>query len=272
MRARSLLAWAAAALVLSLGTEDPVYRLLVLGAAILVFLARRRKDASVGRVVVWVAGAAALAVAFNFALSHTGQTVLLSLPAGIPAVGGPLTLEGLVFGADIAVGLAAALMAAAVLGQGLETQELLEALPAWLHRTAAALGAALTLLPRLGSAFLTVREAQAMRGWRSRGPRSWRAVAVPALLTAMEGSVQLAEAMEARGFGGGRRTKVWTPAASVADWATLLASALAVGIAVAALALGGQGGWQPYPALQLPGVSWPPVLAATLLLVPALWR
>lgn len=270
MRARSLLAWVAAVLFLSLGTADPLYRLLVLGATLAVFLARRRPGPGLGAVTIWVGATTLLAVGLNFLLSHTGQTVLVQLPGGIPALGGPLTLEGLAYGGDIAVGLAAALLAAATLGQALDSQELLEALPGWLHRSGAALGGALTLIPRLGAAFRGVREAQTMRGWRPRGPRSWRAVAVPALLTAMEGSVQLAEAMEARAFGSGSRTRMVAAATTAADLACIGASAASLGVAGLGLALGQLGGWQPFPAFELPGLSWAPTVAAALLLVPAI--
>lgn len=271
MRARSLLAWVAAVLLLSLGTEDPLYRIMVLGAVTAVYLARRRSGARWRR-LYWVLGAGGSAVLLNFLLSHTGATVLVSLPPLLPAVGGPLTLEGLVYGADIAAGLMAALLAAAVLGQGLEAQELLDSLPSQLRRTSAALSASVTLLPRLSSAFAQVREGQAMRGWRPRGPRSWRAVAVPALLTAMEGSVLLAEAMEARGLGSGPRTRMAPMAASAGDWATLSAAAVSIALALISLLTGTLGGWQPYPTLQLPAVNLLPSLAAATLLVPAAFR
>lgn len=272
MHARALLAWVAAALLLSLGTEDPVYRLMVLGAVGVVYLRRRRSAARPRRLLYWLGTAGAFAVLLNFLLSHTGETVLLTLPPGIPAVGGQLTLEGLAYGADIAVGLVAALLAAAVLSHGLQVQELLDSLPSALQRTTAALGSALTLVPRLSSAFGQVREAQAMRGWRPRGPRSWRAVAVPALLTAMEGSVLLAEAMEARGLGAGRRTPISKARATLADWVTLGAAVASIGLALAALLTGGLGGWQPYPVLEAPAVGWLPTLAAAALLGAAVCR
>ncbi len=271
MRARSLLAWVAAVLLLSLGTEDPLYRIMVLGAVTAVYLARRRSGAHRRR-PYWILVAGGSAILLNFVLSHTGATVLISLPPLLPAVGGPMTLEGLVYGADIAVGLMAALLAAAVLSQGLEGQELLESLPPQLRRTSAALSASVTLLPRLSDAFAQVREAQAMRGWRPRGPRSWRAVAVPALLTAIEGSVLLAEAMEARGLGSGPRTRMAPPATSIGDRVTLSAAATSIVLAAISLVTGALGVWQPYPTLQLPAIDLLPSLAAAALLVPAAFR
>lgn len=268
MHPRALIAWVAAVLALSLGTEDPVYRAVALVAALTVFLVRSRSELSPSPYLVWMAGAALLAVAFNTLLSHTGANVLVTVPGSIPAVGGPLTLEGVVYGADIALGLTASLLAASTLTTAVTSQELLESLPSRLHRTSAALGAALTLLPRLRTSFVAVREAQRMRGWRPRGPRSWTAVVVPALLTAVEGSVQLAEAMEARGFGSGPRTRVWSRSLTGRGWTVVIASLVAITLVVVGSILGGSG-WQPYPTLQAPTLQPALSVGAMLLFIPA---
>jgi energy-coupling factor transport system permease protein len=151
-----------------------------------------------------------------------------------------------------------------------EPQQLVDALHQSLDLTGAALAATSSLLPRLHSSFTAVREAQTMRGWRPRGLRSWRAVAVPSVLTAIEGSVLLAEAMESRGFGLGPRTVAFpTP------WnrgSVMVAVGAAASIILFAIALigGSVNGWQPYPTLMVPGVSWMPALACALLATPAL--
>ncbi len=269
MNARALLLWVGAVLLLSLGSEDPVYRVLTLAAATAVLIRRRRPGVGLGPTARWVSLAAVLAVAFNFLLSHTGQDVVLTIPDWLPALGGPVTVEGAVFGVDIALGLGACLIAASALALVAEPQQLVDALPPVLYRTGAALGATATLLPRLRSSFIAVREAQSMRGWRPRGLRSLRAVAVPAMLTAIEGSVLLAEAMEARGFGSGRRTVAFS-----APWNNLSrlvagGAALSIALFTAALITGSVEGWQPYPNLQLPGIDWLPAAACLILLVPA---
>ncbi len=267
---RALLLWAGAVLLLSLGTEDPVYRAIALLAALTMVLMRRRPAVRVSRLLAWVGLACLGGVGLNFLLSHTGQDVVWALPGWLPAIGGTLTVEAAAFGFDVALGLGACLLAGSALALVVDSQQLVEALPRHLHRTGAALGSAITLVPRLGQSFSTVREAQAMRGWRPRGPRSWRAVAVPAVLTAIEGSVLLAEAMDARGFASGGRTKVWTPAWSGRDLVDAISAALAIAVFITALLLGRAGGWQPYPSLELPAVDWLPLLASLLLLLPGL--
>lgn len=266
---RALAIWVAAVLLLSLASEDPVFRVLTLGAALSVLLTRRRSGVRLRPALVAVALASVLTVLLNFLLSHTGSTVLLELPGWLPALGGQLTLEGAAYGADLALGLAACFAAGICLSLVVEPYQLVDSLPGPLSRTAAALGAAMTLVPRLGHSFLSVREAQQMRGWRAKGIRSWAAVVVPAVLTTIEGSVLLAEAMEARAFGSGRRSALATARWSVADHLIAATSLLAICGFVAGLATGQLPGWQPYPLLSAPALSWWPSLCCLLLFAPA---
>ncbi|HVB52743.1 MAG TPA: energy-coupling factor transporter transmembrane component T [Candidatus Acidoferrales bacterium] len=270
MNPRALAVWVAAVLLLSLGSEDPILRVLTLGAALAVLLARRRAGTRV-RPALWAVGIAAmLTVLFNFALSHTGQNVLLELPGWLPALGGPLTLEGAVYGLDLALGLGACIVAGICLSLVVEPYQLVDALPALLSRTGAALGAAMTLVPRLGHSFAAVREAQQMRGWRPRGMRSWTAVVVPSVLTTIEGSVLLAEAMEARAFGSGPRTALATSKWRVPDLLIAATSGAAIAGFVLAMIFGQVPSWQPYPSLILPGLNWWPTLCCLALFTPAL--
>ncbi|MGA7172913.1 MAG: energy-coupling factor transporter transmembrane component T [Candidatus Dormiibacterota bacterium] len=270
MNPRALAVWVSAVLLLSLGSEDPILRLLTLGAALTVLLMRRRVGTRI-RPAFWAVGIAALlTVLFNFMLSHTGENVLLQLPGWLPAVGGPLTLEGAAYGLDLSLGLAACILAGMSLSLVVEPHQLLDSLPAPLSRTGAAMGAAMTLVPRLGHSFLAVREAQQMRGWRPRGMRSWTAVVVPSVLTTIEGSVLLAEAMEARAFGSGPRTALATSRWTLPDVVVAAASAAAIAGFVAALIFGQVPSWQPYPALLVPELNWWPVVCCLALFVPAM--
>jgi energy-coupling factor transport system permease protein len=217
-----------------------------------------------------VGTASLLTVVLNFLLSHTGDTVLVTVPSWLPIVGGSLTLEAVAYGVDVALGLAACIVAGVSLSLVVEPSQLVNAMPAPLSRTAAALGAAMSLVPRLGHSFVAVREAQQMRGWRAKGLRSWTAIVVPSVLTTIEGSVLLAEAMEARAFASGRRTALagadWKPG----DLVTIAVSLIAVTGFVVALCLGQVPGWQPYPAMTIPALSWSPMACCLLLFIPAL--
>lgn len=213
------------------------------------------------------------AALLNFASAHLGATVVFSLPASIPGVGGPWTVEAIAFGVTGGVTIGAAILAAAPFSLILPAHDIVDALPRSLSRTGAAIAASLNLVPSIGSTFVQVSEAQRMRGWRPRGPRSWAEVVVPVVLTSVEGSLQLAESMEARGFGSGPRTFYSPRRMRGADWAVVAASAAAVALFVLSSAAGWAAAWAAYPSLSLPAVDARPALACLLLLAPVYaWR
>ena len=121
-------------------------------------------------------------------------------------MGGPYTVEALAFGASSGITIAAAILAAAPFSLLLQPHDVMDALPPVLARTGTTIAASMNLVPAVVASFTEVSEAQRMRGWRPRGPRSWAEVVVPVVLTSVESSIQLAESMEARGFGLPART------------------------------------------------------------------
>src|SRR5437868_5394005 len=184
MNARAVAAWSAACLFVALSTTNPAYRASVLGATLAALLASPR-HARARPLLIFVVLAGALGTLLNLVVSHVGTTVMFELPDGIPAIGGPYTVEALAFGASTGVTLAAAALAVAPFSLQLGPEEILDALPGFLSRTGSALTASLNLVPAVGASFVAVTEAQRLRGWRPRGPRSWAEVVVPVVLTAI---------------------------------------------------------------------------------------
>ncbi len=185
-------------------------------------------------------------------------------------IGGALTLEAALFGASTGLGIAAAVLAAAPLSLVLQPHELVDALPAALARTGAAVGTALNLIPGIARSATEIRDAQRMRGWRSRRVREWPDLAVPIVLTALEGSITLAEAMEARGYGSGARThysdQVWRAATSSLRCVAPVASVLFVTLRVAGVI----GDWYPLPESVVAGVELFGVVVLLALSIPLL--
>ncbi|HEY7199112.1 MAG TPA: energy-coupling factor transporter transmembrane component T, partial [Candidatus Dormibacteraeota bacterium] len=124
------------------------------------------------------------------------------------------------------------------------------------------------LVPGVAASFSAVAEAQRLRGWRPRGPRSWGEIVVPVVLTAIEDSIQLAESMEARAFGSGPRTHWRRPRLRPGDRLVVSAAAAAAALFVLARLLGLAADWEPYPSLSWPAVHPLAVLPALLLAVP----
>jgi len=260
-------AWTAAGLVVLLTTGNPAYRCLVLLAALTVVVSAAGAGRS-RRVVRVAAVLGAIAVAFNLVLSHVGATVLFALPDAVPVLGGPYTLESLGFGLVSGATLAAAVLLVAPISLLVEPHEVVDALPPVLARTGGAVASALNLVPGVAASFTAVAEAQRLRGWRPRGPRSWGEIVVPVVLTAIEDSIQLAESMEARAFGSGPRTHWRRPRLGPGDRLVVAAAGAAAALFVLARLLGWAADWEPYPLLTWPAVHPVPALAALLLAIP----
>jgi len=268
MNARSVAAWSGACLFIVLFTTNPAYKVLVLAAAIATLAAGAGLHRMRGLFKA-IALIGAFATALNFVSAHLGRTILFTLPPQIPALGGPYTLEAVAAGLSGGTTVAAAIVAAAPFSLMLASHDVMDALPRALSRTGAAIAASLNLVPSVASSFVQVSEAQRLRGWKPRGPRSWAEVVVPVVLTSVEGSIQLAESMEARGFGSGPRTSLKSARLQQQDW-VLVATAAA---AVIGFIAGRASEWYPYPALQVPSIEVIPLAACLLLFTPVLtWR
>ncbi|MGH7912271.1 MAG: energy-coupling factor transporter transmembrane component T [Candidatus Dormibacteraceae bacterium] len=270
MRGRAVAVWVAGALGCALVAQDPVLDLLVLAASIAVVAAcaglRRSRS-----LLLAVAVAALMATLLTFALSHVGATVLLQLPGAWPLLGGPWTLEALAFGAQSGIVLAAAVLSVAPLSLLVDATALLDALPRGLDRTGAMVASSLNLVPAIAQSARETAEAQRFRGLRTRRLGGWIEVLVPVILTSIEDSLQLAEAMEARGYGGGRRTHYPAQRPDPGDLLVAGAALLALAVVIALHAGGLVGSWQPYPVLTWPSMTPLELLPPLLLLLP-IWR
>lgn len=140
---------------------------------------------------------------FNMFMVHVGTTVLWTLPPALPLVGGPLTLEALVYGALNGLVLAGLFAAFTVINRVLPVRALLRLVPRAYYPAAVVMSIAVTFAPATLQQIQQVREAQAVRGQQMKGLRSWLPLLVPLLEGSLERSMQLAEAMMARGFAAG---------------------------------------------------------------------
>ncbi len=258
--------WVLAALTVALVDTDPAARLVVLAGALALLARRRATGRRLRPLLVGLGILGAVTVALNGMLSHTGATVLCVLPSWVPLVGGIVTAEASAVGASTALGLLAAVSVTAALSVVVEPTDLVDALPGPFHHAGAAVGAALNLVPATAASFVAVRDAQRLRGWRPRGPRAMVDLAVPVLLGAIDRSVQLAESMEARAFGAGRRTRM-----EPRGRAPRLIAVAAAGVSAAVLAvvghMSGAGSWYAYPVPTVPSLA--PLALAPALLVTA---
>lgn len=153
---------------------------------------------SIGRLALLIVFTSAV---FNLITAHFGQTILFQVPATIPLLGGPFTLEALVFGAINGLALAGFLGAFSVLTLALPAHALVRLMPRALYPMAVVVSIAVAFVPTTLLQFQQVREAQLVRGHQVRGLRDWLPLFMPLLIGGLERAFQLAEAMTARGLG-----------------------------------------------------------------------
>jgi energy-coupling factor transport system permease protein len=220
-------AWIAAIVVILTLTRNPLYLALVIGAvAVVGWRCGRGEDTPApllsplrfGLVVVTTAAL------FNMAMVHVGTTVIFTLPAWIPLLGGAWTLEALVYGALNGLALAGLFAAFTVINRVVPVRALLRLTPRAFYPVAVVVSIAVTFVPTTIQQIQQIREAQAVRGHRLRGVRSWLPLIVPLLEGGMERSLQLAEAMVARGFAsGGEVQERWPQLLVLAGFVAIVA-------------------------------------------------
>ncbi|MGW1914206.1 CbiQ family ECF transporter T component [Streptomyces sp. NPDC002076] len=137
-----------------------------------------------------------------------GTHTLLTLPE-VPLphwaqgirLGGRVTAEALVFAAYDGLKLATLLICVGAANALASPARLLKSLPGALYETGVAVVVALTFAPHLVADVQRLRAARRLRGRPDRGLRGLLQVGLPVLEGALERSVALAAAMEARGYG-----------------------------------------------------------------------
>lgn len=193
-------------------TTNPLLLALVIAVAGWV-VARRRPDAPWARsyAVFLRLGLLVIAirVAFTVVLgSGTGTTVLLTLPeiplpdwfAGV-ILGGPVTLEELLAAVYQGLVLAALLACVGAANSLASPARLLASVPAALYEVGVAVVVAMTFAPQLVQDVGRVRTARRLRGRPDRGVRALAGSVMPVLEGALERAVDLAAAMDSRGYG-----------------------------------------------------------------------
>lgn len=254
MHPAAWIVWAACAALVAMSTTNPFYLLPILAASWAVHAAHRRSGPHARSFRIFVTFAAVTVVARTL--------LVLLVPSSID--GGTVAtafLEGLRLGVMLTVFGAFNSVA--------DPFGVLRLAPRRFHEPALAAALALSIAPRTIAAAGKVRDAQRLRGIEVRGWRTLPALAVPVLETGMEEAVALAESMDARGHGRGRRSRYrpdrWTYPAIASVTAALLALA-----AFVQMSLTGDASLN----VQLFPLAWPEaspvgVIATLLLAAPA---
>jgi energy-coupling factor transport system permease protein len=133
-------------------------------------------------------------------LVHLPEVPLPDWMAGV-RVGGPITAEQIARAAYDGMQLAVLLCCVGAANALASPARLLKLMPGALYEAGVAVTVALSFAPQAVASVSRIRAARWLRGRPTQGLRAWRGLAVPILEEALERSVDLAAAMDARGFG-----------------------------------------------------------------------
>lgn len=205
--------WALGLATAASRTTNPLLLLLLVAVAGYV-VAARRTDAPWARSygAFLKLGLVVLAIRLAFAVllgsPIPGTHTLFTLPE-VPLpdwargvrLGGKVTAEGLLFALYDGMKLAALLVCVGAANALANPARLLKSLPGALYEAGVAVVVAMTFAPNLVTDVQRLRAARRLRGRQDRGARALLQVGLPVLEGALERSVALAAAMDARGYG-----------------------------------------------------------------------
>ena len=202
--------------------DSPVFTVVCVGAvAVVVFL--NREDAPWGKsfnwtikISLWVLSVRTI-IGVLIGVPIPGTTLFIlprvPLPEWMPGIriGGAVTLERIssavsegiiICGIIIIFGAAASLTS---------PHRLLRVMPVYIYEFAISVVIATSVLPQLVSSVSRIRQAQKLRGQSLRGFASWKRVAIPLLEESLARSLDLAAAMDSRGYGVSRKRSKYRP-------------------------------------------------------------
>jgi energy-coupling factor transport system permease protein len=249
------IAWASCAGAVAFVTTNPFYLVVLIAAAWFVSAAHRIEGPTARSFRVFlIAGA----------MTMTVRTALVFL--------GTVDASNVAFAALEGLRLATILVVFGAFNTVADPFGVVRLAPRRFHEPALAAALALSIAPRTVANVQRVREAQRLRGIDVTPLRSLPALAVPVLESGMEEAVTLAESMDARGHGRGRRTRYrpqpWTVAATA-----IVASAGLAAVTFLTAAWLGVGDLHPQTnPLRWPAVSGVLLAAAVLIAAPGILR
>lgn len=136
----------------------------------------------------------------NMFFTHTGQTILITLPKNLPLVGGSITFESLVYGAINGLIIASLYLLFNIFNLALSIKQITRLIPNAFRPISIMITISLTFLPSIQTRTREIREAQIIRGNPMKKVSDWLPIIIPLLITSLEHAFLLSESMAARGF------------------------------------------------------------------------
>jgi energy-coupling factor transporter transmembrane protein EcfT len=138
---------------------------------------------------------------------------ILPLPNWMPGIriGGAVTVERLSSAITEGILICAIIVIFGAAASLTSPHRLLRVLPVYIYEFGISIVIATSVLPQLVSSVSRIRQAQKLRGQSLLGFASWRRVAIPLLEESLARSLDLAAAMDSRGYGVSKKRSRYRP-------------------------------------------------------------
>ena len=222
--------------------NSPVFAIAAVGVmSVIVFT--QRDDAPWGRsfnatlkVSVWIIAIRAI-IGVLIGVPIPGTTLFtiptVPLPSWIPGIriGGTVTLERLNSSLSEGIIICAILVVFGAAASLTSPHRLLRVLPVYVYEFGISVVIATSVLPQLVSAVSRIRMAQRLRGQKTHGVKAFKRIALPLLEESLARSLDLAAAMDSRGYGINKKRSKYRPI----KWARIDVAVVLAGLAVVGL-------------------------------------
>ena len=222
--------------------NSPVFAVAAVGVmSVIVFT--QRDDAPWGRsfnatlkLSIWIIAIRAI-IGVLIGVPIPGTTLFtiptVPLPSWIPGIriGGTVTLERLNSSLSEGIIICAILVVFGAAASLTSPHRLLRVLPVYVYEFGISVVIATSVLPQLVSAVSRIRMAQRLRGQKTHGVKAFKRIALPLLEESLARSLDLAAAMDSRGYGINKKRSKYRPI----KWARVDAAVVLAGLAVVGL-------------------------------------
>jgi energy-coupling factor transporter transmembrane protein EcfT len=138
---------------------------------------------------------------------------IVPLPSWMPGIriGGTVTVERLTSSLTEGLLICSIIIVFGAAASLTSPHRLLRVLPVYIYEFAVAVVIATSVLPQLVGSVKRIRMAQRLRGQSTKGFTSWKRVAIPLLEESLARSLDLAAAMDSRGYGVSKKRSRYRP-------------------------------------------------------------
>ncbi|MSO43567.1 MAG: hypothetical protein CK518_04465 [Actinobacteria bacterium] len=234
--------WSFAIVISIARANTPVFALVSVGVVGLVVISQR-EDAPWAKsfnwslkVAIWILMIRTF-IGVTIGVPIPGRTLLtlprVPLPDWMPGVriGGAVTLERLSSALSEGVIICAIIVICGAAASLTSPHRLLRVLPIYVYEFGVAVVIATSVVPQLVTSVARIRQAQRLRGQNTKGFASYRRVAIPLLEESLARSLDLAAAMDSRGYGVSRKRSRYRPIRwSISDSAVVISGLLVMGL------------------------------------------